>query len=91
MCIYTYLCMYVCMHACMYVCMHVCMYVQVKTRRLDPRVVTMLVTSEIHSAGKPSQHPAMSQIPSTPQLLFKAPQIPSNRDHAALNRGTLGV
>ena len=30
-------------------------------------------------------------ITSTPQLLFKRPQIPSNRDHhKALNRGTLG-
>ena len=27
---------------------------------------------------------------STPQLPFKTPQIPSNRDHKALNRGTLG-
>ena len=27
---------------------------------------------------------------STPQLPFKEPQIPSNRDHKALNRGTLG-
>ena len=27
---------------------------------------------------------------STPQLPFKRPQIPSNRDHKALNRGTLG-
>ena len=26
----------------------------------------------------------------TPQLPFKRPQIPSNRDHKALNRGTLG-
>ena len=26
---------------------------------------------------------------STPQLPFKTPQIPSNRDHKALNRGTL--
>ena len=26
----------------------------------------------------------------TPQLLFKRPQVPSNRDHKALNRGTLG-
>ena len=28
--------------------------------------------------------------PAPPQLLFKRPQIPSNRDHQALNRGTLG-
>ena len=28
---------------------------------------------------------------STPQLSFKIPQIPSNRDHKALNRATLGV
>ena len=28
--------------------------------------------------------------PSTPQLLFKIPQIPSYRDYKALNRGTLG-
>ena len=28
--------------------------------------------------------------PSTPQLPFKKPQIESNRDHKALNRGTLG-
>ena len=28
--------------------------------------------------------------PSTPQLPFKTPQIPSNRDHKALNRRTLG-
>ena len=27
---------------------------------------------------------------STPQLPFKTPQIPSNRDHKALKRGTLG-
>ena len=27
---------------------------------------------------------------STPQLPFKIPQIPSNRDYKALNRGTLG-
>ena len=27
---------------------------------------------------------------STPQLPFKKPQIPSNRDHKNLNRGTLG-
>ena len=27
---------------------------------------------------------------STPQLPFKRPQIPSNRDHEALTRGTLG-
>ena len=27
---------------------------------------------------------------STPQLPFEEPQIPSNRDHKALNRGTLG-
>ena len=27
---------------------------------------------------------------STPQLPFKRPQIPSNRDHMALNGGTLG-
>ena len=27
---------------------------------------------------------------STPQVPFKTPQIPSNRDHKALNRGTLG-
>ena len=27
---------------------------------------------------------------SDPQLAFKRPQIPSNRDHKALNRGTLG-
>ena len=27
---------------------------------------------------------------STPQLLFKTPQLPFNRDHKALNRGTLG-
>ena len=27
---------------------------------------------------------------STPQLPFKTPQIPSNRDHKALNRATLG-
>ena len=26
-----------------------------------------------------------------PQLHFKRPQIPSNRDHKGLNRGTLGV
>ena len=26
----------------------------------------------------------------TPQLPFKRPQIPSNRDHIALNGGTLG-
>ena len=29
--------------------------------------------------------------PSTPQLPCKTPQIPSNRDHKALNRATLGV
>ena len=28
---------------------------------------------------------------STPQLPFKEPQIPSNRDQKALNRGPLGV
>ena len=28
--------------------------------------------------------------PSTPRLAFKRPQIPSNRYHTALNRGTLG-
>ena len=27
----------------------------------------------------------------TPQLPFKTSQIPSNRDHKALDRGTLGV
>ena len=27
---------------------------------------------------------------STPQLPFKIPQIPSNKDHKALNRGTFG-
>ena len=31
-----------------------------------------------------------SLIPSTPQLPSKRPQIPSNRDHKALNKGTLG-
>ena len=30
------------------------------------------------------------QLTSTPQVPFKAPQIPSNRDHQALKRGTLG-
>ena len=28
------------------------------------------------------------QYPSTPQLRFKTPQIPSNRDQKALTRGT---
>ena len=28
---------------------------------------------------------------STPQLYFKIPQIPSNRGHKAINRGSLGV
>ena len=31
-----------------------------------------------------------SSTPSTPQQPSKTPQIPSNRDHKALNRGTLG-
>ena len=30
------------------------------------------------------------RITSTPSLPFKTPQIPSNGDHTALNRGTLG-
>ena len=35
--------------------------------------------------------PKRIQTPaSTPQLPFKRPQIPSNRDHKGLNRGTLG-
>ena len=29
-------------------------------------------------------------LTSTPQLPFKRPHIPTNRDHKALNRGTLG-
>ena len=29
-------------------------------------------------------------ISGTPQLPYKTPQIPSNRDHTALNTGTLG-
>ena len=32
----------------------------------------------------------VSESTSTPQLSFKRPHIPSNRDHKALNRGTLG-
>ena len=32
----------------------------------------------------------MLKATSTPQLPFKIPQIPSNRDHKALNSGTLG-
>ena len=33
----------------------------------------------------------MAPTSSTPQLPFKTPQIPSNRDYKALNRGTLEV
>ena len=34
-------------------------------------------------------HSCTMTTTSTPQLPFKEPQIPSNRDHKALNRGTL--
>ena len=34
--------------------------------------------------------PLVLACTSTPQLPFKIPQIPSNRDHKALNRWTLG-
>ena len=33
---------------------------------------------------------SLQQLPAPPQLSFKRPQIPSNRDHMALNRATLG-
>ena len=37
-----------------------------------------------------SKDPYMIEGTSTPQLPFKRPHIPTNRDHKALNRGTLG-
>ena len=39
---------------------------------------------------KESHHGKTPSPTSTPQLPFKTPQIPSNRDHKALDRGTLG-
>ena len=33
---------------------------------------------------------AYTSVDQQPQLSFKEPQIPSNREHKALNRGTLG-
>ena len=44
------------------------------------------------SGGDPGVFPTYPEGPvtSTPQLPFKEPQIPSNRDCKALNRGTSG-
>ena len=39
--------------------------------------------------GKP--HSDLVSIPAPPQLPFKIPHMPTNRDHNAVNRGTLGV
>ena len=40
--------------------------------------------------GSPSLALKAYMKTSTPQLPFQTPQMPSNRDHKALNRGTLG-
>ena len=49
--------------------------------------------AEDHKSNVPNKPTARIQnrpLTSTPQLPFKEHQIPSNRDHKALNRGTLG-
>ena len=44
-------------------------------------------TCSFQGLKRPQKHKGTT---STPQLPFKIPHIPSNRDHKAINRGTLG-
>ena len=54
-------------------------------------IVTIPNRETIYTAYLNHITPKSKSTTSTPQLPFKRPQISSNRDHKALNRGTLEI
>ena len=100
--VYVHICVYASVHVDvnMYVFMH--MYIHKRfTRQLHGWVLQHLFGSCTNPGPRGESRagatPGIRDFPdqrvqtSTPQLPLKTPQIPANRDHMSLIRGTLGV
>ena len=105
-CMRVGMCVYICRKDGTYVHVHICMYILFilfithwcarNSDRIPSKlcvaptevVLSLKSTAEAAILGPPKYQKLT--FTSTPQLPFKRPQIPSNRYHKALNRGTLG-